>query len=90
MNPGLLREPLALLRQGPGRDALGQPMAGWVVVAGSDAIRGRRMRQKTPQLQDSVVADRYRERKRAVFRVRSQPFLGFTGKGTSCRKLRAG
>lgn len=73
MNPGLLREPLSLERQGAGRDALGQPSAEWAVVAGSEVLRGRRMKPKAQQ--DEMVADREREGQQAVFRVRSQPFL---------------
>ncbi len=84
MNPGLLREPLVLERMGAGRDALGQPSGAWAQVAGSPVLRG--WRRRAAAVPEAEISDRKVERERAVFRLRSQPFLGLYRPGDRLRE----
>ncbi|MCW1916000.1 head-tail adaptor protein [Luteolibacter sp. GHJ8] len=70
MNPGLLRHPIRIERPVTTVDELGQPVPGWERVG---VCFARRMKERAGA--ETVRSDRPVEQRRAVFRVRSQPFL---------------
>jgi len=72
MNPGLLNLRIRIERKGTITDDLGQPVEGWT-VAGRCRARGMAPRDRG----QAEIADRETERRGKIFRVRSQPFLGF-------------
>ncbi|MCW1916784.1 head-tail adaptor protein [Luteolibacter sp. GHJ8] len=85
MNPGLLRHPIRIERPVTTVDELGQPVPGWERVG---VCFARRMKERAGA--ETVISDRPVEQRRAVFRVRSQPFLRWYREGDRLVELGRG